>query len=231
MEKIKETIKNKKILALIGVIGNILGMILPFYTISFFGYTSSSSIIDYWVGVVLLIFVILCGIVIFSDVIKTKLPQVFNNQIGKTIEKFNNPKFAFVPSGAVVLYLIYLISKTSDFLDYFNFGIGFYLLLLGILGFIGHAIFYKGNNNIQTQNAINNQNIPNNIPQQTNTFNNSTPQVENNNVQFNNLNQNTQNFEKEQVQSTNNFQPKFCPNCGTKLNENTTLCTNCGKQF
>ena len=119
MEKVKELIENKRILALVGILGNVLGIILPFYTITFFGYTSSAAAIDSWVGIVLLIFGILSGVVIFSDLIKSKFPEVLNNSFGKFIEKVNDPKFGFVPAVIIALFIIYLIPEYTKELRIF----------------------------------------------------------------------------------------------------------------
>ena len=43
MEKVKELIENKRILALVGVLGNVLGIILPFYTVTFFEHATASA--------------------------------------------------------------------------------------------------------------------------------------------------------------------------------------------
>lgn len=229
MEKVKELIENKRILALVGILGNVLGIILPFYTITFFGYTSSAAAIDSWVGIVLLIFVILSGVVIFSDLIKSKFPEVLNNSFGKFIEKVNDPKFGFVPAVIIALFIIYLISKTKDFLNVLDFGIGFYLMCLGVLGFVGHGIFYKGNKKVAVQTMSNEQNMYNNV--QTTIISNE-PQVNSNNETTNTI-ENTQSINNQTIQ---NIEPqpelphKFCPNCGTKLTGDATSCFMCGKE-
>ncbi len=229
MEKVKELIESKRILALVGVLGSVLGLILPFYTIIFFGYTSSAAAVDSWVGIVLLIFVLLSGVVIFSDLIKSKFPEVLNNSVGKFIEKVNDPKFGFVPAVVVALFIIYLVSKTKEFLDVLDFGIGFYLMCLGVLCFIGHGIFYKGNKKVAVQTMSNEQNMYNNV--QTTIISNEA-QV-NSNIETANTMQNTQSINNQTIQNIEpqpELPPKFCPNCGTKLTGDATSCFMCGKE-
>ena len=229
MEKVKELIESKRILALVGVLGSVLALILPFYTITFFGYTSSAAAIDSWVGIVLLIFVLLSGVVIFSNLIKSKFPEVLNNSVGKFIEKVNDPKFGFIPAVVVALFIIYLVSKTKEFLDVLDFGIGFYLMCLGVLCFIGHGIFYKGNKKVAVQTMSNEQNMYNNV--QTTIISNE-PQV-NSNIETTNTMQNTQSINNQTIQNIEpqpELPPKFCPNCGTKLTGDATSCFMCGKE-
>lgn len=141
-----EVLKNKRILAIIGIIGLILGTMMPYYTISIFGYSTSISLWGYWEGKVIFVLTLACGLIIFKDIIEKYIPQLFNNAIGRIVEKVNNPKFALIPTILVAAYAVYLIVSLDVSSDYIKYGIGFYILWIGIIALFGHAIFYKKQN-------------------------------------------------------------------------------------
>ena len=89
-----EVIKNKKILALIGIIMLLLGTFLPYFTVSIFGYSQSISLWGYWEGKIVLALTLANALFIFKDWIEQYVPQLFNNNVGRLVEKANNPKFS-----------------------------------------------------------------------------------------------------------------------------------------
>lgn len=141
-----EVLKNKRILAIIGIIGLILGIMMPYYTVSIFGYSTSISLWGYWEGKVIFVLTLACGLIIFKDIIEKYIPQLFDNAIGRIVEKVNNPKIALIPTILVAAYAVYLIVSLDVSSEYIKYGIGFYILWVGIIALFGHAIFYKKQN-------------------------------------------------------------------------------------
>lgn len=156
-----EVIKNKRILALVGIAGLILGCFLPYYTISLFGYTQSISLWGYWEGKIVLVLTLANALFIFQDFIEKYVPQLFNNWVGNLVQKAKNPKFALVPTILVAVFAISLIIRLDVDSDYIKYGLGFWVLWIGIIALIGHAIFYKKQNvqSVQSQQSVNYQQV------------------------------------------------------------------------
>ena len=156
-----EVIKNKRILALVGIAGLILGCFLPYYTISLFGYTQSISLWGYWEGKIVLVLTLANALFIFQDFIEKYVPQLFNNWVGNLVQKAKNPKFALVPTILVAVFAISLIIRLDVDSDYIKYGLGFWVLWIGIIALIGHAIFYKKQNvqSVQPQQTVNYQQV------------------------------------------------------------------------
>lgn len=146
-----EVIKNKRILALVGIAGLILGCFLPYYTVSIFGYTQSTSLWGYWEGKIVLVLTLANALFIFQDFIEKYIPQLFNNWIGYIVQKAKNPKFALVPTILVAIFAISLIIRLDFDPKYIKYGLGFYLLWVGIIALIGHAILYKNKTVVSNQ--------------------------------------------------------------------------------
>lgn len=196
-----ELIKNKRVLALVGIIGLILGIMLPYYTVTFFGYSTSVSLWGYLEGKIIFLLTLAFALIIFKDVVEKYVPQLFNNVVGRIVEKIENPKFALIPTALVAGYAIYLITQLDVASDYISYGLGFYVLWIGILALIGHAIFYKKEKSMSTQPAQPIQSVQPTQPiQQT-----QQPQVD--------------------------PSKKYCPNCRTQLDANADACFMCGTRF
>lgn len=156
-----EVIKNKRILALVGIAGLILGCFLPYYTVSFWGYSQSISLWGYWEGKIVLVLTLANALFIFQDFIEKYVPQLFNNWVGNLVQKAKNPKFALVPTILVAVFAISLIVRLDVDSDYIKYGLGFWVLWIGIIALIGHAIFYKKQNvqSVQPQQPVNYQQV------------------------------------------------------------------------
>lgn len=141
--KIMEIIKNKRILAIIGLVSLLLGVFLPYYTLSLLGYSDSISLWGYWEGKIVFILILANALFIFSDYIKKYIPQLYNSLLGKLIEKANNPKLSIIPTILCAAFIIYMFLDYGDASGYLDFGIGFYLLWIGIVCLVLHSIFYK----------------------------------------------------------------------------------------
>jgi len=148
-----EIVKNKRILALIGIISLLLGTIFPYMTfeIKELKYYESISLISYIEGILILIITFATTLIIFKDFVEKYASRLYERGLGKLLKKVENPKFAIIPTVLVAGIAIYLTSVSmdigssfDDYSDYIKNGIGFYLLWLGVLCLIAHAFLYKG---------------------------------------------------------------------------------------
>ena len=143
-----EIIKNKRILALIGIGCLILCCFLPYFTVSLWLYNRSVCLWGYYEGKIVLILTLANALYIFQDYIEKYVPQLFDNSVGRLIKKVDNPKFALVPTILALVFAISLFIRLDiDFnSEYIKYGAGFWLLWIGIITLVGHAIFYKKEN-------------------------------------------------------------------------------------
>ena len=191
MEKVLEELKNKRILALVGIIFMFLGNILPYLiiSVSFFGYSSSSSFsLWYFVEGKILLFLTIAHLAfLFKDFIGKYIPEKFQNNMVKKIMNLNNPKLSTIPTAITILLMVILhfriVQQGAGFIKY---GVGFYFLLIGVICLIAHSFVYKGkalNTNVQN-NAQPNMNNANTQPNMNNMNNvNTQPDMNNmNNV-------------------------------------------------
>lgn len=197
-----EVIRNKRILALVGIIALLLGTFLPYYTFSFLGISKSISLWEYWEGKIVLTLTLANALFIFKDWIEKYVPQLFNNNIGRMVEKANNPKFSLIPTILIAGFAIYMFMKMDINLEYLKHGLGFYSLWIGVIALVGHAIFYKK----QTVQPVQSQTV---------NYQQVQPQ------------QSTQ----PQQTTMNNQNKKFCPHCGNQVDANATTCFMCENNF
>lgn len=201
-----EVIKNKRILALVGIAGLILGCFLPYYTVSFFGYTQSISLWGYWEGKIVLVLTLANALFIFQDFIEKYVPQLFNNWVGNLVQKAKNPKFALVPTILVAVFAISLIIRLDVDSEYIKYGLGFYILWVGIIALVGHAIFYKKENvQFVQQQTVNYQQVQQPTQSQMNTGYTQQPQID--------------------------PAKKYCPQCRNQVDVNAETCFVCGNRF
>lgn len=249
-----EVIKNKRILALVGIIGLILGCFLPYYNFSLFGYTQSISLWGYWEGKIVLVLTLANALFIFQDVIEQYIPQLSNNWLGNLVRKLNNPKFALIPTILVAIFAISLIIRLDVNSKYIKYGLGFWILWVGIVSLIGHAIFYK-KQNTQSQQTENYQQFQQPIqPQQTVNYQQpSQPEQLQQTMNYQQVQQSVQpqqavNYQQPlqsgQLQQTMNYQrpqqsvqpqinptKKFCPYCRNQVDVNAETCFMCGNKL
>ena len=199
-----EVIKNKRILALVGIAGLILGCFLPYYTFSLFGYTQSISLWGYWEGKIILVLTLANALFIFQDYIEKYIPQLFNNWIGNIVQTAKNPKLALVPTILVAVFAISLIIRLDVDSKYIKYGLGFWVLWIGIIALIGHAIFYKKQNVKSAQQVANYQPMQQSMQQPV-----------------------QQPTQQSQIDPTK----KFCPHCRNQVDVNAETCFMCGNKF
>lgn len=206
-----EFIRNKRLLALIGIIALILGTMLPYFTFSsFFGTSQSISLWGYWEGKVILTLTIANALFIFNDYIEKYIPQLFKTNIGRKIANVTNPKMSLIPTILVVGVVIYLNTQFDFNSKYLKNGLGFYLLWIGIIFLIAHAVIYK--KPIESQAKVS----------QGYNYQPVDPQQ--------NYQQPIQNNMPQSIQNGLGNK-KFCPNCGNEVDETATQCFRCGNKF
>ncbi len=140
MDKVMDKLKNTKILGAIGLGLLLLGTFLPYIVIEIFGIKDSESLVGYWEGKVMLLVTFANLLFVFKDFIKKYVPQLFNSGMGRAIENAK-PIFSLIPTGIALLLNIYLFTTLDSSL--FSFGIGFYMIVVGIIVMIAYAFIYK----------------------------------------------------------------------------------------
>ena len=142
MNNIIEKCKTTRILGTIGIIGLVLGTILPYAQYNIFGYRYSVSLWGYWEGKVVMILAIANLLFIFKDIVEKYIPGLFNTKIGMIIRDCNNQKFSLIPTVLSVIFIIFLtVSLGIKSFKYYS--IGFYLVLLGIISLVAYAFLHK----------------------------------------------------------------------------------------
>ena len=149
MNTILEKLKSTRILAGIGVACLILGTILSYITFSFWGYTKSFSLIEYWEGKVIIVLAVANLLFIFKDFIEKYIPSLFNTTIGKKFSEINNAKYSLIPTILSTIFVIYLHFHLKIDSDYVHHGIGFYLVWIGIICLVAYAILHRNENEIK----------------------------------------------------------------------------------
>lgn len=128
-----DTLKKTKILGIVGALLLIIGNFFPFVTIKFWGLKESVTFIE-GDGVFTLILGIIALALLFIDFIIAKLPE------GKMtfLSKLRNPKFLLIPAiiSAIILFM------DRDSLDVGHAGLGFYMLILGIIALVVFPFIY-----------------------------------------------------------------------------------------
>ncbi len=211
MEQVMEKVKKTRVLGLIGIIGLILGTILPYIKVSLFGYSQTLSLWKYWEGKVIILLAVLNTMFIFKDYIKQYVPQLFNSPFGKWIENAND-KMSLIPTVLSAVFAIYLYSELSGEMgSYLKYSVGFYVLWASIACLVAFSFLYKGNGEATVQAGT--------TPTQPMQPPAATPVA------------------PQPVQTAPVQQPtampatKFCPNCGNKVDANINQCPTCGSQI
>lgn len=133
-----DTLKKTKILGIVGALLLIIGNFFPFVTIKFWGQKGTVNFIE-GDGIVTFILGLIALALIFIDFIIAKIPE------GKMefLSKLRNPKFLLVP--AIISAIILFMDRNS--LDIGHAGLGFYMLILGIIALVVFPFLYKGEEN------------------------------------------------------------------------------------
>ena len=134
-----DKLKNTKILGAVGLGLMFVATFLPYAVTKYIAI--SVSLFGYWEGKITLLVCFVNLLFVFKNYVKQYVPQLFENGIAKSIENAK-PIYSLIPTGISALLNIRLISQVMSY-SYITFGIGFYLMILGILCMVGYAILYK----------------------------------------------------------------------------------------
>lgn len=142
MNNIMEKCKTTRILGAIGIGGLILGTIMPYVKYNIFGYKYSISLWGYWEGKIIMLLALANLLFIFKDIVEKYAPFLFNNGIGRKIQKCENAKLSLIPTVLAAMFAIYVTSILGiDSFKYYN--IGFYAMWLGTISLVAYAFLHK----------------------------------------------------------------------------------------
>ena len=175
-----DKLKNTRILAIIGIIGVILGTVVPYISIWFYDIT----LFDYWQGKVIMFLAIVDLLFIFKDYVEKYVPALFDTPAGKKVKEWDKPKYTLVPTIIIALISLWLTVSLGRSFKYYT--IGFYLLWIGTICLIVYAILNKNSYRFDgdkpqantTTNNNNNASVNNN---EVNNSQNSVNSTSNNN--------------------------------------------------
>ena len=148
MNNIIEKCRTTRILGAIGIVGLILGIIMPYVKYDIFGYKYSISLWGYWEGKIMMLLAIANLLFIFKDIVEKYVPFLFNSALGQKIKDCENPKFSLIPTVLAAVFAIYVTSILGiESFKYYN--IGFYAMWLGTLSLVAYAFLHKKDDNFQ----------------------------------------------------------------------------------
>lgn len=144
MNNIIEKCRTTRILGAIGVIGLVLGTIMPYVSYNIFGYQYTISLWGYWEGKIIMILTIANLLFIFKDVVEKYAPFLFNSELGRKIKECENPKFSLIPTVLCAIFAIY-ITLVMDVSSFKYYSIGFYAMWIGTISLVAYAFLHKKN--------------------------------------------------------------------------------------
>lgn len=149
MDKVMSLVKEKKYLGMIGNALLIIGVFLPFVTVtvSLFGISQSQSI-SYIQGdgIFVLILAAISLLMIFADKLAPKVAF---------FAKLVNPKLTLIPTVISVLLLIIDVSNSSGAASTYSslasvsLGFGFWIMVIGVIALVAYPFLYKGDSTVE----------------------------------------------------------------------------------
>lgn len=139
MDKIIEKLKNTRVLALIGIVCAILGILMPFVKISVFGFSRTISLIQGWKGWAIIVVAILQILICYYDIVQKYIPKVYENKVGEMIKQ--NQKLSLIPT--IILAILTITSMSALDSSYVTLHLGFYLLVISIVSMLVYPFMYK----------------------------------------------------------------------------------------
>lgn len=162
-----DKLKNTRILGAIGIVCLFFGTTLPYVTFKILGRSANITLWGYWEGKIMMILIIFNALFIFRDYVEKYIPQLFDSSIGRIVKNMND-KFAIMPTILIVIFAVYVYSRLNIASKYMSFGIGFYILCLGVISLVLYTILYKKKENTPSINNIENQYVTNPINEYNN---------------------------------------------------------------
>ena len=145
MNNIIEKCKKTRILGVIGIVGLVLGTVMPYVKYNIFGYKYSITLWGYWEGKVIMVLALANLLFAFKDIVEKYLPFLFNNWVGKKVQNCKNPKFSLIPTALSAIFAIYVTSIVGiETFKYYN--IGFYAMWIGTISLVAYAFLHKADN-------------------------------------------------------------------------------------
>lgn len=145
MNNIMEKLRTTRILGAIGIVGLILGTMMPYVKYNLFGYKYSISLWGYWEGKIIMLLALANLLFIFKDLVEKYVPVLFNSGIGRKIKDCENPKFSLIPTVLSAILAIYVTSILGiESFKYYN--LGFYLMWIGTICLVAYAFLHKNDN-------------------------------------------------------------------------------------
>ena len=147
MNNILEKLKNTRILAVIGLACLFLGTVFAYLKVGHWNYSYTLTLSKYWEGKVVIVLVFANLLFIFKDLIEKYVPVLFKNSLGEKILKINNQKLSLIPTLLAVAFVVYLQIRLSRYSSFVEYGLGFYLLWLGVICLIAYAFIHRKDDN------------------------------------------------------------------------------------
>lgn len=138
-----EKLKNTKLLGIIGTVLTIIGLFLPFATVSasFLGYKASESVsFMEGDGVFVLILTIISLLIIFSDMLANKVAF---------FGKLSKPKLVLIPTVISIIILIFDMANASEAIGGLgglvkvSYGFGTWVMWIGLIATAVFPFLYK----------------------------------------------------------------------------------------
>lgn len=131
-----DKIRNSKILGIVGNAVLLVGTFLPMYTVSLFGISQSISYVQ-GDGIFVILLAVIALLMIFADKLADKVAF---------FGKLTNPKLTLIPTAISAILLIIAVTSVSStgYGSLFSFGIGFYLMIIGLVAAAVYPFLYKG---------------------------------------------------------------------------------------
>ena len=223
--------KNTRFLAVVGLSCSFLCIFLTYVKYTVLGLAVKIKLIDFFEGKLMILLILLNLMFIFKDYVKKYLPKLFENNIGRKIYDINDQRWILIPVALTVIFAFVVKGETkTEFLN-IVYGLGFYLMWLGVISLVAFAFMYKNEKikvALSTENKVNpnptsesNVNIANEI--RTEVTNEKVTQI---------TKEDQTKLESELVQNTQEQNSsKYCVNCGSKCDSSAVKCQACGKDF
>ncbi len=143
MDNIIDRLRNTRILAGIGIACLFFGTIFKYVEFDFVISTVTLSLWSYWEGKIVVLLALANLLFIFKDVVEKYVPSLFNTNLGKKILEINNPKASLVPTILATILVVYVHSNLHIDAEFATYGLGFYLLWVGVISLVAYAILHK----------------------------------------------------------------------------------------
>ena len=220
--------KNTRFLAALGLACSFLCIFFTYVKYTVLGMAVKIKLIDFFEGKLLILLILLNLMFVFKDYVKKYLPKLFQNNLGKKIENINDQRLTLIPTILMVIFAFVVKGETKvEFLN-IKYGLGFFLMWLGVISLVIYAFIYK-NNNIKVLEKMINNTTPSNKANVNSVNSSNTQSISQNNNITTNINITEPN--PNQVTNETIKEQKTCINCGSKSPSSALKCIACGKEF